>query len=479
MSPITKKNISISSRELPLSAARTVPKVATSSVSKPASASAKKQAKSKLGELGLKSQIPITSTAASNEAGSPDIIEIDDPLDLDFSTQESIPNNQMALHPRSSTQDIDVSFSAPDWALDFQKQLRSFQSRFESQESRLQHLESLIQENSELKKTVSTQASLIAELKARLLAVSSSEVVEDQMLLDTPRDLSSNASKWKDAPSAPAPKATPKAAPKVPAQVPKSAQVPPKPTMAQVVAAANKKKAPAKKVLSATKLATIARPFVTNTGPSGFKFVYIGRSRKITRADTRSRFKQCGIDNSRVLDINFPAHGVIGVLVHVQYADTFASVMKKVGAELITSFDPLDPDNLANPIYASYSEEARMDVAIELQHNRCINALKYLSKSRPYQVKPVGSSLVELGYISAEDVAIVASSIVQDSKAKADALTGALFTSSKNIGPGSIDKMETDTGEGGSGAVGEATKSSGVDSDGEMSDIDGGSDANY
>ncbi|KAI9363174.1 hypothetical protein BD770DRAFT_309866, partial [Pilaira anomala] len=194
-----------------------------------------------------------------------------------------------------------------------------------------------------------------------------------------------------------------------------------KPTLAQIAAAS------AAKPVQKNKPPSAARPFVSNTGPSGFQFVYIGRSRKISRGDTRARLKRCGIDISRVLDISFPAHGIIGVLVHCQYAPTFISTMKRVNAELFEDFDPLDPKHIADPQYESCSQAGRQDLAAQLQYKRCMNALTYLQASRPYQVKPVGYSLVQLGYISAEDVTSCASTPATNPRAKVNSDAGALF----------------------------------------------------
>lgn len=456
MGPFTKNTLS---RESSPKAVKTVPKVVTSNVSKKqVPASAKKHTPSKLGELGFKSFSSTASTTASKEAGSADrndvvtfetipdtaslphssipIISAPSTLDSNFPpTQEPIFSPLLDSNFPPSSFDSSLNSSVPDWVLNFQKQFRDHELRFEKQESRLHHLESLIQENAQLKETVAEQANLIAELRARLLAVPETESQVEPMMVDSLRDLSTNGSKWSTAPST----AIITSTPQIPTVKPtKIVQV--KPTFAQVASQstakpARAKRTPAKKVLSSTKLATVARPFVTSQdGPTGFKYVYIGRSRKITRADTRSRFKLVGIDNSRILDINFPAHGVIGVLVHLQYVEKFASVMKKIGADLINDFDPLDPANLADPLYNSYTTEAREDTAFNLQHNRCINALTHLRNTKPYQVKPVGYSFVELGFISVEDVLACASSNPPDPKAKSHSDIGALFNVPKDNG---------------------------------------------
>ncbi|GAA5817911.1 hypothetical protein MFLAVUS_011490 [Mucor flavus] len=344
MGPFT---INTLSRESSPKTVKTVPKVATSNVSKkPTSASAKKHVTSKLGELGLKSMSSTASTTASNEAGSPDVIDID--------TYDSIPMySQISIDPLSpimesslptltlyfgtpstfdpfpSSFDSSLNIAIPEWALQFQRQFREHELRFEKQDHRFHHLESLIQENSELKQTVARQARLIAELNARLLAVPEPDLVDDSMQVDTPRDLSSNGSKWKNAPPT---TSTTVATP--PAVINKT------PTMAQVVAAASRKQAPKKK--------SLAKKVVTATANcSGQLAVHliqisvhlVSNLCTLVAPARLPVLIQCGIDNSRILDINFPAHGVIGVLLHVQYADTFTGIIKKIGAELISEFD--------------------------------------------------------------------------------------------------------------------------------------------
>lgn len=106
-----------------------------------------------------------------------------------------------------------------------------------------------------------------------------------------------------------------------------------------------------------------------------------------------------------------------------------------------------------------------------------MNALTYLQASRPYQVKPVGHSLVELGYISTEDVESCAST----HKAKVNSDAGALFSSSLGKGRynastedyvmGDSDVVGSVTVERDNG-VGETVQHACVDSDGAMSEVE-------
>ncbi|KAI9358864.1 hypothetical protein BD770DRAFT_410169 [Pilaira anomala] len=441
MSPYTKKPLT---RDIPATgSAHAVPIVTTGTISKvkPTSAATKKHVNSKLGEISrqaIQSQVPssVAPPATSNSAASPVIIsdDMESSFDSDpyYLQQASLPNSQ----PDSTLSNFSASLPAgmTEWLNELQNQIRKHDHLFESTDSRLHHIEALLQENAQLKETVASQASElatqaieIAELRSRLLSeIPAQGLVEEPMVLDVPRDLSSNASKWNTAP----PTTTHNVAkPKALTNTKPSKVVQTKPTFAQIAAASKvqparkKKTKPVKKPLSQDQLATLGRPFAAPTeGPSGFKYVYIGRSRKITRADTRSRFKQ-----------------------------------------------------LANPAYESYSMDAREDIAINLQYNRCMNALLYLRNTRPYQVKPVGYSLVELGFIANEDVLKCASLTPQDPKDKISAAAGALFTGVSNFS--SRNHMETETSEaqldnqGVQGEQGESVHGE-TNSDAGMSDIE-------
>lgn len=145
-----------------------------------------------------------------------------------------------------------------------------------------------------------------------------------------------------------------------------------------------------------------ARPFQSpeDKGPQGFQYVYIGRSRKIIRSEVRSRLRRSGIDTGRILDITFPASGVLGLLMHVQYVKTFTDAMTKVDATLFPNFDPLDPKHLADPRYSTMSYDERCQKMHDIVNSRAIDTLTFL---RPLLVGSVARSFVEFGWIDDED----------------------------------------------------------------------------
>jgi regulator of replication initiation timing len=174
-----------------------------------------------------------------------------------------------------------------------------------------------------------------------------------------------------------------------------------KPTFASVAAAPTRQKSKNSGSVSLKKRIAAARVFKTAEaqGPQGFTYVYLGRSRKFDRLEVRSRLRRAGVDTGRVIDVCFPASGVIGILLHTQYVDRFTELMTIAEAEFIKDFDPLDPAHLADPRYDSLSLDARANEMAKIVHSRCINTLSFV---RPLLVSSVGRSFVEKGWMDDE-----------------------------------------------------------------------------
>ncbi|OAD68345.1 hypothetical protein PHYBLDRAFT_188715 [Phycomyces blakesleeanus NRRL 1555(-)] len=68
----------------------------------------------------------------------------------------------------------------------------------------------------------------------------------------------------------------------------------------------------------------------------------------------------------------------IGILVHIQYADTLKAKLTTASVEILDAFDPLDPDNVADPKYASLPTHELANTAAMLHHDRCLQALQFL-----------------------------------------------------------------------------------------------------
>lgn len=164
-----------------------------------------------------------------------------------------------------------------------------------------------------------------------------------------------------------------------------------------VVARRNKKKQAPKP----RKIESAARGFQPITGPTGFGYVYIPRSRRMSRRDVRSRLAVLGIDSYRILDITFPARSIVGLLVHAQYHDVLTAKLTKAKIPIQNDFEPRDPAHLADPKYQSLPISERVTIAVDIHRGRCLRGIERLRF--PVAVA-VGRAFVEDGFIAQEDL---------------------------------------------------------------------------
>jgi hypothetical protein len=166
-----------------------------------------------------------------------------------------------------------------------------------------------------------------------------------------------------------------------------------------------RKTAPKPKVASQKQKAAIARGFNTVSGPQGFTFVYINRSRRYNRTEVRKNLRLLGVEASRVLDVMFPARSVIGLLVHVQYEPMLKATLAAAKVAVIDNFDPTSPEHLADPKYAAQNVETRTVIAMGLHRDRCLRALDFLQKKEKAPVGPVAREFLAAGWVDEDDVA--------------------------------------------------------------------------
>ncbi|OAD68803.1 hypothetical protein PHYBLDRAFT_150393 [Phycomyces blakesleeanus NRRL 1555(-)] len=257
--------------------------------------------------------------------------------------------------------------------------LGNMQAQFMSLQQRTNELESLAATNAKLTAQLVNAEKLIADLRSQLASQGNCQITTNASTSSaptTPKEPGTEASTW----------ATTAAAAHNSVVVPTALSVckTPRPPSVRQVAAS-------------------ARMFAIPTGPKGYQYVYIPRSRRLTHREVRNSLKTLGVDTGRILDINFPAKDVVGILVHNQYAEKFQTTLTTVAIEILDAFDPLDPKNIADPKYKSLSDSELEEVAAELHSDRCMKALKYL---RPHVAVPVGHFFCDQGWISKEDIPV-------------------------------------------------------------------------
>ncbi|KAG0803722.1 hypothetical protein G6F20_013273 [Rhizopus arrhizus] len=121
-----------------------------------------------------------------------------------------------------------------------------------------------------------------------------------------------------------------------------------------------------------------ARGFQPVSGDQGFEYVYIPRSRRMSYSEARRRLSRLGVDNWRVLDVCFPAHSVAGLLVHLQYKPALLGLLERAKVPVLSDFDPLDPQHLADPTYATATMDTRLTAIATIVNERCSRTLERL-----------------------------------------------------------------------------------------------------
>jgi hypothetical protein len=151
---------------------------------------------------------------------------------------------------------------------------------------------------------------------------------------------------------------------------------------------------------SAKRIAASIRAFQATTGPQGYEYLYLPSRNRSTRQTTRQKLRHLGIETNRILDIYFPARGVVALLVHVQYQQELITKFRELNITPMT-FNPLDPDHLNDPEYDGLSTMARESVMVGIHNTRMLRTLEHIGAPRSY---PVGRSFVEKGWITIDEL---------------------------------------------------------------------------
>lgn len=177
-----------------------------------------------------------------------------------------------------------------------------------------------------------------------------------------------------------------------------------------------KNKAP----LSERKRLATARPFTApepSDALSGYEYIYIHRKRNITRKDIRYRFGLLGVTTARVIDINFPAQSVVGILIHKEFKPAFKAILDECKIPTLDEFNPCAATNIADPQYDNEPPAMKVKIGHYLHSQRCERTLEFI---REYLVPSVSKFFVEQGWIQ-ETVAeaIIKSRLPRPSKKRA------------------------------------------------------------
>ncbi|OBZ80238.1 hypothetical protein A0J61_11714, partial [Choanephora cucurbitarum] len=160
-----------------------------------------------------------------------------------------------------------------------------------------------------------------------------------------------------------------------------------------------------------------------------FEYVYLPNKYHARLSVFRQKLRLIGLDNSRVLDVHYPARNVVALLIHTAYKEDLLNVLNKYSLPVLTDFNPFSITNIRNPSFASLDSDALTAMTRELQQARLVRALGYI---REQTRRLVAYDFVCQGWLSKEQASSAIGSLSSaagvDSASSADmdiTLTGA------------------------------------------------------
>ncbi|KAI8047013.1 uncharacterized protein B0P05DRAFT_567175, partial [Gilbertella persicaria] len=286
-----------------------------------------------------------------------------------------------------------LSPSPPAW-------FAAFQAKFERHEERLAQLESLVAENSALKKELAAARSRILELESQAGSSAASPwlcpwrmiwlllpLLLSRLLLLAPSGLK-------------LPRRTLRLL--RPLVGPKSPTLPrlPRPNPRLGLRLSNARPLP-------VSFSSLLLAGTCVDGPL-YEYVYLPNKYRDRLSAIRRKLRLIGLDNSRVLDVHYPARNVVALLIHSAYKEDLLKVMAKYSLPVLTDFDPFSAANVKDPAFASLDADALSAKARELQQARLVRALGFI---REQVRRQVAYDFVRQGWLSKEQAGSVVGSL--------------------------------------------------------------------
>ncbi|CAO3693723.1 unnamed protein product [Rhizopus stolonifer] len=142
------------------------------------------------------------------------------------------------------------------------------------------------------------------------------------------------------------------------------------------------------------------RLFQPPSPTTGYQFIYLNQKGRLPMNEIRRSLSSMGVNNSRILDIHFPARNVCGLLVHNDFVPTLTEALQNRGITPITSFNPCDPSTIKDPKYQTLPTEERASLARDTYKGRI---LRIITRA-PIRIRtPLLASFQNTGIITRDD----------------------------------------------------------------------------
>lgn len=332
------------------------------------------------------------STTVADSTETVKASDFDDIIMEEFSFGET---STFSNKTRSPLSDLLVGEDAPKWARLMVKQL-------EQHANQLNQLEAVLNENAKLRSALKQANSRISMLEGKNPASKLGDRFNFSVPEDHLKKLGTQASKYSDA-NFPQAKSTRAKESTVDNNVNKDKA--PKTKKVPSFADITKQQVPTKhkfRSVTAKQRKTAARIFEAPvnrelSGSGSYKYLYLPNKYRDRLKAFRDKLKKLGIDNGRILDINYPARGVVALLIHQNYEVEIVDIFQKFKIDPIPDFNPKSTDHLTDPALAELDTDTRTSKAVEFHQNRLIKAIGYIRK---YLRRSVARDFISQGWIS-------------------------------------------------------------------------------
>ncbi|KAI9257323.1 hypothetical protein BDA99DRAFT_561811 [Phascolomyces articulosus] len=104
------------------------------------------------------------------------------------------------------------------------------------------------------------------------------------------------------------------------------------------------------------------------SGPTAYTFIYMGAPRRALHSEIRKALSLVGVAKERVIDIQFPTHGTVGLLVHASYEKEIRELLTQAKLPPKEGFNPIAASTIGIAILRHFTSLPEDPHHIELEY---------------------------------------------------------------------------------------------------------------
>ena len=110
--------------------------------------------------------------------------------------------------------------------------------------------------------------------------------------------------------------------------------------------------------------------------------MYMTSPRRTSHSEIRQALRLLGVAPEWVIDVHFPAHGIVGLLIHKSFKQDLCTTLKTAKVMIKEDFNPISETTIGDPKWRTKSVEERTTYAKLLYQERILAMC--LRRPKPY-----------------------------------------------------------------------------------------------